>query len=176
VQGVEHEIETLSDLPFGLIYNLSSRELGVLCRYIDNALEKGWIKHSTSLAGSPILFVLKRDGSLRLCVDYYALNKVTKKNRLALPLISEILDRLTGAKILSKVNLKDAYYRIPVAERDCWKTAFRTRYGHFEYTVMLFGLTNTSATFQVYINRALSGLVDSICVVYLDDILIYLNS
>jgi hypothetical protein len=119
VQGVEHKIKTLSDLPFGPIYNLSSRELGALCKYIDNALEKGWIKHSTSLAGSPILFVPKRDKSLRLCVNYYVLNKVTKKNRLALPLISEILDRLTRAKILSKVNLKDAYYCILVAERDC---------------------------------------------------------
>ena len=116
---MEHEIETTGDPPFSPIYNLSNCELGTLRTYLNNAFKKGWIKHSTSLAGSPILFVLKKDGSLRLCVDYRALNKVTKKNRLALLLISEILDRLTGAKILSKIDLKDAYYRILVAERDC---------------------------------------------------------
>ena len=119
VQGVEHEIETSSDPPFGPIYNLSSYELGALRTYLDTALEKGWIRHSTSLAGAPILFVPKKDGSLRLCVDYRALNKVTRKNRLALPLISEILDRLTGAMYLSKIDLKDAYYHIPIAEKDC---------------------------------------------------------
>jgi len=119
VQGVEHEIETSSDPPFGPIYNLSSRELAALRAYIETALQKGWIRHSISPAGSPILFVPKKDGSLRLCVDYRALNKVTRKNRLALPLISEILDRLTGATHLSKIDLKDAYYYILVAEKDC---------------------------------------------------------
>jgi transposase InsO family protein len=176
VLDVEHEIDTSSDPPFGPIYNLSTRELAALRAYLDIALEKGWIRHSISPAGAPILFVPKKDGGLRLCVDYRALNKVTRKNRLALPLITEILDRLTGAVYLSKVDLKDAYYRIPVAEKDRWKTAFRTRYGHFEYMVMPMGLTNAPATFQAYINRALSGLVDSICVVYLDDILIYSDS
>lgn len=176
VQGVEHEIETSSDPPFGPIYNLSSRELATLRVYLETALKNKWIRHSVSPAGSPILFVPKKDGSLRLCVDYRALNKVTRKNRHALPLISEILDRLTGATHLTKLDLKDAYYRIPIAERDRWKTAFRTRYGHFEYLVMPFGLTNAPATFQAYINRALGGLVDTICVVYLDDILIYSDS
>ena len=176
VQGVEHEIETTSDPPFGPIYNLSSRELATLRAYLDMALKKGWIRHSISPAGAPILFVPKKDGTLRLCVDYRALNKVTRKNRHALPLISEILDRLTGATHLTKLDLKDAYHRIPIAEKDRWKTAFRTRYGHFEYMVMPFGLTNAPATFQAYINKALGGLVDSICVVYLDDILIYSDS
>jgi hypothetical protein len=175
-EGVQHEIQTTGDPPFGPLYNLSERELGALRDYLASALEKGWIRHSVSPAGAPILFVPKKDGGLRLCVDYRALNKVTVKNRMALPLISEILDRLTGKKFLSKLDLQDAYHRIPIAEGDRWKSAFRTRYGHFEYCVMPFGLTNAPATFQAYINKALAGLVDLICIVYLDDILIFSDS
>ena len=119
VQGVEHEIETFSNPPFRPIYNLSTCKLSALREYLDTALEKGWIQHSTSLAGAPILFVPKKDGGLRLYVNYRALNKVTRKNRLALLLISEILDQLKGATHLLKVDLKDAYYYILVAERDC---------------------------------------------------------
>jgi hypothetical protein len=117
--------------------------------------------------------VPKKDGSLRLCVDYRGLNRVSVKNRYPLPLISEILDRITGAQYFSKIDVKDAYYRIRIKEGDEWKTAFRTRYGHYEYLVMPFGLTNAPATFQHYIHQALSGLVDAICIVYLDDILIF---
>ena len=98
------------------------------------------------------------------------------KNRHPLPLISETLDRLTGAKVFMKLNLKDAYHRIQIRKGDEWKTVFRTRYGHFEYLVMPFGLTNAPATFQTYINKLLTGLMDKFCVVYLDDILIYSDS
>lgn len=115
----------------------------------------------------------KKDGTLRLCVDYRGLNKVTVKNRYLLPLMGEILDRVNGAKVFSKIDLKDAYYRIRIRPGDEWKTAFRTRYGHYEYLVMLFGLTNAPAAFQAYINQALRGLVDDFCIVYLDDILIF---
>jgi transposase InsO family protein len=173
VAGGEHAIETVEDPPFGRIYNLSPSELAALKDYLEVALERGWISHSKSPAGSPILFVPKKDGGLRLCVDYRALNKVTVKNRMALPLISEILDRVSGATVFSKVDLEAAYHRIGIRKEDRWKTAFRTRYGHFEYNVMPFGLTNAPATFQAYINQALGGLVDVCCVVYLDDILIY---
>ena len=117
----------------------------------------------------------KKDGGLRLCVDYRGLNSITIKNRHALPLISETLDRLVGARIYTKLDLKDAYHRIRIKAGDEWKTAFRTRYGHFEYLVMPFGLSNAPATFQAYISQALVGLVDTICVIYLDDILIYLE-
>ena len=110
---------------------------------------------------------------MRLYIDYRGLNKVTVKNRHALPLIAEILDRLNNAQYFNKFDLKDAYHRIPIRPSDVWKTAFRTRYGHFEYVVMPFGLTNAPATFQAYINRALAGLVDIICIVYLNDILIF---
>ncbi|GAB7357806.1 hypothetical protein MBLNU459_g0793t2 [Dothideomycetes sp. NU459] len=159
--------------PFGPLYNLSQRELKVLQEYIEDALQKGWIQHSTSPAGSPILFVPKKDGTLRLCVDYRGLNAVTIKDRCPLPLIEETLDRMQGSRYYTSLDLKDAYNRIRIKPGDEWKTAFRTRYGHFEYLVMPFGLTNAPATFQAYINRTLRGLVDHICVVYLDDILIY---
>jgi hypothetical protein len=147
VQEVEHKIKTFSDPPFRPIYNLFTCELSALQEYLDTALEKGWIQHSTSLAGALILFVPKKDEGLCLCIDYCALNKVTRKNCLALPLISEILDQLTGATHLLKIDLKDAYYCILVAERDCWKTAFYTRYSYFKYLVMPMGLTNAPATF-----------------------------
>ena len=159
--------------PYGPLYNLSRVELAELRRYLDDALAKGWIRHSVSPAGAPILFVLKKDGGLRLCVDYRGLNAVTVKNRHPLPLITETLDRLCGAKRFSKLDLKDAYHRIRIKRGDEWKTAFRTRYGHFEYLVMLFGLVNAPATFQAYINRALAGLVDVTYIVYLDDILVF---
>ncbi|KAM4062531.1 reverse transcriptase (RNA-dependent DNA polymerase) [Hirsutella rhossiliensis] len=159
--------------PPGPIYNLSEHELAVLREYIASAQAKGWIRRSISPAGSPILFVPKKGGKLRLCVDYRGLNKVTKKNRAALPLISGILDRLGRAKVFTKLDLKDAYHRLRIREGDEWKTAFRCHYGHYEYQVMPFGLVNAPASFQQYINDALEGLVDIICVVYLDDILIF---
>jgi hypothetical protein len=159
--------------PYGPIYPLSAKELRVLREYLESAMAKGWIQPSESPAGAPILFVPKSDGSLRLCVDYRGLNRVTKKNRYPLPLIPEILDRLVGAKVYTKLDLRDAYHRIRIAEEDRWKTAFRTRYGHFEYLVMPFGLTNAPASFQAYINEALRGLLDEICVAFMDDILIF---
>jgi hypothetical protein len=119
VLDIEHKIDTFSNLPFRPIYNLFTRELATLRAYLDIALEKGWIWHSISLAGALILFVLKKDKGLRLCVNYCALNKVTRKNRLALLLITEILNQLTRAVYLSKVNLKNAYYCILVAKKDC---------------------------------------------------------
>ena len=155
------------------LYNLSQRELQVLREYLDAALKKGWIRASKSPSAAPILFVPKKDGSDRLCVDYRGLNKVTIKNRYPLPLISELLDRLGHAKVFSKLDLRDAYHRLRIKEGDEWKTAFKTRYGLFEYMVMPFGLANAPATFQAYIHKALGHLVDSICIVYLDDILIY---
>ena len=159
--------------PAGPIYPLAEPELEVLRAYIDDALATGRIRYSRSPAGAPVLFVPKKGGQLRLCVDYRALNKLTKKNRAPLPLISEILDRLSKAKRYTKLDLKDAYYRLRIREGDEWKTAFRCRYGHFEYNVMPFGLVNAPATFQTFINEVLGDLVDTICIAYLDDILIY---
>ena len=159
--------------PYGPLYPLSPAELEVLRGYIQENLAKGFIRPSKSPAAAPILFVQKKDGTLRLCVDYRGLNAVTVKNRYPLPLTNEIMDRVNGGQWFSKIDLKDAYHRIRIYPGDEWKTAFRTRYGHFEYVVMPFGLTNAPAAFQAFINHTLKGFVDDFCIVYLDDILIF---
>lgn len=159
--------------PFGPIYGLSESELKVLREYIDENLERGIIRPSTSPAGAPILFAKKKDGGLRLCVDYRGLNRVTIKNRYALPLISELFDRLRNAKVFSKIDLRGAYNLVRIPEGEEWKTAFRCRYGHFEYLVMPFGLCNAPGTFQGLINDTLREYLDIFCIVYLDDILVF---
>ena len=123
-----------------------------------------------------MLFAPKADGGLRLCVNYCGLNTVTVKDCYPLPLIDEMLSHLAGAHYFSKVDLHDAYHQIRVKQGDEWKTMFHTKFGSFEYLVMPFELSNAPATFQSYINRALAGLVNICCVVYLDNILIFLNS
>jgi hypothetical protein len=167
------ELQPGKEPPYGPIYPLSPRELAALQEFLQDNLAKGFIRESKSPAGAPILFAPKKDGSLRLCVDYRGLNAITVKNRYPLPLITEIMDRVQGAKYFSKIDLKDAYYRLRVKPGDEWKTAFRTRYGHYEFLVVPMGLTNAPATFQAYINKALQGLVDDFCIVYLDDILVF---
>ena len=155
------------------IYSLSEIELTVLRAYLDAHLANGFIQPSTSPAGAPILFVPEANGTLRLCVDYRGLNNLTVKNRYPLPLVGESLDRLGRAKQYTQLDLIAAYNRIRIKKGDEWKTAFRTRYGHFEYCVMPFGLSNAPASFQAYINKALALKLDVFCIVCLDDILIY---
>jgi Reverse transcriptase (RNA-dependent DNA polymerase) len=170
---LEIELQPGKDPPYGPIYPLSQTELAALREFLKENLAKGFIRESKSPAGAPILFAPKKDGGLRLCVDYRGLNAITVKNRYPLPLITEIMDRVTGAQYFSKIDLKDAYYRIRIKPGDEWKTAFRTRYGHYEFLVVPMGLTNAPATFQAYINKALQGLIDDFCIVYLDDILVF---
>jgi hypothetical protein len=159
--------------PWGPIYNLSPTELEVLRAYIEENLENGFIRHSKSPAGAPIFFVKKKDGSLRLVVDYRGLNKVTIRNRYALPLISSLLERINGARFFTKIDLRGAYNLVRIRPGDEWKTAFRTRYGHFEYTVMPFGLTNAPAVFQHMANDIFRDLLDDCLIIYLDDLLVY---
>ena len=159
--------------PYGPIYSLGPMELETLKTYIETNLASGFIRPSQSPAGAPILFIRKKDGSLRLCVDYRGLNTLTIKNRYPLPLIGESLDRLGRAKRFTQLDLTNAYHRMRIREGDEWKTAFRTRYGHFEYQVMPFGLSNAPASFQGYINKILAEKLDVFVIVYLDDILIY---
>jgi hypothetical protein len=159
--------------PFEAIGALDEKKLRALKEYIETNLKIGRIRPSKSPAGAPIHFALKKDGSLRLCVDYRGLNAITIKDRMPLPLISEALDRLVDAKIFTKLDIKDAYHNLRIAEGDEWKTAFRTKYGLFEYLVMPFGLTNAPASFQRWVNEILSEYLDVFCVAYLDDILIF---
>ena len=167
------ELQPGKEPPYGPIYPLSPWELATLKEWLEENLKRGFIRESRSPAGAPILFAPKKDGGLQMCVDYRGLNAITIKNRYPLPLITEIMDWVAGAQYFSKLDLKDAYHRICIKAGDEWKTAFRTCYGHYEFLVIPFGLTNAPTTFQAYINKALQGLVDRFCIVYLDDILIF---
>ena len=171
----EIELEPGKEPIFGPIYALLEKELQVLRGYIEENLKKGFIRESKSPAGYPILFAPKKDGSLRLCVDYRKLNDITIKNRYPLLNIGELQDRLGKAKVFTKLDLRGAYNLIRMKEGEEWKTVFRTRYGHYEYLVMLFGLTNALATYQALINNVLRHHLDKTVVAYLDDILVYLE-
>ena len=160
-------------LHYGPIYPLSEDESKALKEYIDENLKKGFIRPSESPAGYPILFRKKKDGSLRLCVDYKKLNDVTIRNSYPLPLINNIIERVRGAKYFTKLDLRSAYNLIRIREGDEYKTAFRTKYGHYEYLVMPFGLKNAPATFQSFINYVLRPYLEKFVILYLDDILIF---
>ncbi|KAJ1697055.1 hypothetical protein LUZ63_005567 [Rhynchospora breviuscula] len=140
---------------------------------LDELMEKGFIRPSTSPWGAPVLFVRKKDGTLRLCIDYRELNKVTIKNRYPLPRIDDLFDQLQGSSVCSKIDLRTGYHQLRIRPSDVEKTAFRTRYGHYEYLVMPFGLTNAPAAFMDLMNRVFRDLLDSCVVVFIDDILIY---
>ena len=167
------DLEEGKQLPYGPIYSLRLMELEILKTYIETNLANSFICPSKFLAGAPILFDKKPDGSLRLCVNYRGLNNITIKNRYPLLLVGESLDCLGRAKQFTQLDLTSAYHQMRIKEGDEWKTAFRTRYGHFEYQVMPFGLTNAPGSFQGYVNKILAEKLDIFVIVYLDDILIY---
>ena len=167
------DLEDGAEPPLGPIYSLSPLELQALREFIDENLRSGFIRPSSSAHGAPVLFVKKKDGSLRLCVDFRGLNRISKKDRYPLPLISDLLDAPRKARLYTKIDLRHAYHLVRIADGDEWKTAFRTRYGSFEWRVMPFGLTNAPAAFQRFMNDIFSDLLDVCVIVYLDDILIY---
>ncbi|GJP49600.1 hypothetical protein CLOM_g8787 [Closterium sp. NIES-68] len=148
-------------------------ELQELRNQLDYLMAKGFIRPSTSPFAAPILFTPKKDGGLRMCTDYRALNRVTIKSRYPIPRTDELIDNLCGARYFFKIDLRGGYHQIRVFADDCHKTAFRTRYGSYEYTVMPFGLTNAPSTFQLTMNGVFRDLLDKCVIIYLDDILIY---
>ena len=143
---------------------------------LQELLDKGFIRPSTSPWGAPVLFAKKKDKTLRLCIDYQQLNRVTIKNRYPLPRIDDLFDQLRGARVYSKIDLRTGYHQLRVRDTDIPKTAFRTRYGHFEFTVMPFRLTNAPTEFMDLMHRIFQPYLDQFVVVFVDDILIYSQS
>ena len=139
-------------------------------------LDKGFIRPSTSPWGTPVLFAKKKDKNLRLCIDYQQLNRVTIKNKYPLLMIDDFFDQLRGVRVYSKIDLRTGYHQLRVREVDIPKTTFRTWYGHFEFTVMPFGLTNAPATFMDLMHRVFQPYLDRFVMVFVDDILIYSKS
>ncbi|GBG60081.1 hypothetical protein CBR_g412 [Chara braunii] len=173
---VVHAIEIIpgSSIPKGRTYRMSPGELDELRRQLKELIEKGWIRPSVSPYGSPVLFVpKKKEGTLRMCIDYRGLNAITVKNREPLPRIDDLLDRVQGCRYFSKIDLKSGYHQIAIRPEDQHKTAFQTRYGLYEFVVMPFGLCNAPGTFQHAMNRIFHDYLDKFVVVYLDDTLIF---
>jgi len=156
-------------------YRMASAELIELKKHIEDLMEKQFIRPSTSPWGAPVLLV-KKDGSSRLCVDYRQLNKMTIKNKYLLPRIDDLMDQLHGSSVFSKIDLRSGYHQILVKADDVQKTTFRSRYGHYEYMVMPFGVTNAPVVFMDYMNRIFRPFLDKFVVVFIDDILIYFRT
>jgi hypothetical protein len=154
-------------------YRMPPAKLVELKKQLQELLDKGFIRPSTSPWGCPALFVKKKDESLRLCIDYRPLNVVTIKNKYPLPHIDVLFDQLVGAKVFSKIDLRSGYHQIKIRANDIPKTAFSTRYGLYEYLVMSFGLTNVPAYFMYLMNSVFMPKLDKFMVVFIDDILVY---
>ena len=154
-------------------YRMGAHELKELQMQLEELLKKGYIHPNVSPWGSPILFMEKNDGTLRLCIEFRKLNKVETKNKNPLPRIDDLFDQLREDKILSKIDLRLGYNQIRIKEEDVSKTTLRTRYGHYKFTVVPFGLTNAPITFMCLMNGIFKNYLDKFIIVFLDDILIY---
>ena len=178
----EREVEFTIDLiprtePISIPpYRMATTELRELKAQLEELLSKGFIRPSISPWVTPVLFVKKKDGSLRLCIDYMQLNRVTIRNQYPLPRIDELIDQLQGSRVYSKIDLRSGYHQLRVQESDVPKTAFRTRYRHFEFLVMPFGLTNAPAAFMDLMNRVFQPYLDRFVIIFIDDILVYSGS
>eukprot|EP00253_Pinus_taeda_P022101 PITA_22101 len=154
-------------------YRMSIPELTELKMQLQELLDKEYIHPSVSPWGAPVLFVKKKDGTLRICIDYKQLNKLTIKNKYPLPRIDELFDQVKGTTVFSKIDLRSGYHQIRIKDEDIAKTAFRTRYGHYEFVVFPFGLTNTPATFMCLMNSIFHPYLDRFVLIFIYDILIY---
>ncbi|KAG8498960.1 hypothetical protein CXB51_005304 [Gossypium anomalum] len=152
---------------------MAPKELVELKAQIQALLDRGFIRPSVSPWGAPVLFVKKKDGTMRMCIDYRQLNKLTIKNKYPLPRINDLFDQLRGASVFSKIDLRSGYHQLRDKEADIHKTTFRVRYSHYEFLVMPFGLTNAPAAFIDLMNCVFQPFLDRFVVVFIDDILIY---
>jgi hypothetical protein len=157
-------------------YRMATPELAELKKHIKELLERGFIHPSSSPWVPPVIFVPKKDDTKSLCVDYCVLNEVTIKNRYPLPRIDDLFDQLHGACVFSKIDLQSGYHQLKIRECDIPKTAFVSRYGLYEYTVMSFGLTNASAYFMYLMNKVFMEHLKKFVIVFIDDILVYSRS
>ena len=157
-------------------HRMASIELQELRVQLQELLDKGFIRPSISPWGTPVLFAKKKEKTLRLCIDYRQLNRVTIKNRYPLPRIDDLFDQLRGARVYSKIDLRTSYHQPRVRDTDIPKKVFRTRYGNYEFTVIPFGLTNAPATFMDLMHKVFQPYLDKFVVVFMDDILIYSQS
>ncbi|GJS89193.1 putative reverse transcriptase domain-containing protein [Tanacetum coccineum] len=157
-------------------YRLAPSEMKEFSEQLKELLEKGFIRPSSSPWGAPVLFIKKKGGSFRMCIDYHELNKLTVKNRYPLPRIDDLFDQLQGSSVYSKIDLRSGYHQLRVREEDIPITAFRTRYSHYEFHVMPFGLTNAPAVFMDLMNRVCKRYLSKFVIVFIDDILIYSKS
>jgi hypothetical protein len=153
-------------------YQMSTPKLVEFKFQLKEMMDKGYIQPNVSPWGAPVLFVKKKDGTLRLCIDYRKLNKVTIKNKYPLPRIDDIFDQFGGSSIFSKIDLRSGYHQVRIKGEDIHKTTFRMRYGHYEFVVVPFGLTNAPATFMCLMNNVLNKFLDKFVLVFIDDILI----
>lgn len=180
--GIDHRIPLKRDKdgreespPFGPLYGMNKEELLYLRKTLTDLLNKNFIRVSQSPAAAPILLVRKPGGGVRFCVDYRGLNELSVKDRYPLPLIRETLRNMGNARWFTKLDIIAAFHKIRINPGEEWKTAFRTRYGLFEWNVTPFGLTGAPATFQRFINRTLQEFLDDFVSAYIDDIIIYSN-
>jgi len=175
---VEFSINLISGMkPVSITpYLISVSELAELKKRLEDLLDKKFVRPGVSPWGAPMLLVKKKDGIMRLCIDYRQLNKVTMKNRYPLPRINDLIDQLLGARVFSKIDLRSGYHQIKVKDEDIQKTAFRTRYRHYEYFVMPFDVSNAPGVFMEYMNRIFHTYLDHFVVVFIYDILIYSKS
>jgi hypothetical protein len=170
------ELKPGTTLIYKTPYRMGTPELAELKEHIKDLLEKGVIRPSSSPWGAPVIFVPKKDGTQKLCMDYHALNEVTVKNKYPLPRIDDLLDQLRGACVFSKIDLRSRYHELKIRECDIPKTAFISRLGLYEYMVMSFGLTNALAYFMDLMNKVFMEYLDKFVMVFIDDILVYSRS